>query len=523
MRRILPHAALAVVLLTGMAACAGAANTTAGGPTPNNGQVDTRPQVLVPDFAARSGAAAKTGTQVAEQLRRLVRTTNDFGAITADSLATAMKRFGLTALDSITARQLAQQLGAPLLLEGSVSKAATGLQSAASIVDVRTGDHYPLEAVTGANPGAVAQALFTEFQGQLAAVRQTSACNQALGAEQYTQALAVCDSVLAAAPSSTVALYGKATALSNTGKYQEALPVFEKLLTLNPASDKALLGAGLAASHAGQGQQALQYYQRYVQLSGADTAALLRVAGQVAQAGDYISAYKLVQPVASQMRGNADFQKFLLAVSTAAGAQAQGAQDSTAARSYYQAALGAYRTVYGDTASDLTALRQGIAINSALGNTEQALAIAKRATAQYDTSATIWSQYASALHDAQRYPEEIQALTRVIQINPQFEDVYLRRGMAYVAAGQQDQALTDLKQAATRGNAENVSKVLYRAGAVALQAKNYDQAATLLSGAFDYAPQSLKSDIGYYLGFALVQQGTAAAKAHNNAAALDEF
>ncbi|HET7321016.1 MAG TPA: tetratricopeptide repeat protein, partial [Longimicrobiaceae bacterium] len=392
------------------------------------------------------------------------------------------------------------------------------------VVDVRTGDRFPLDPVTGANTNAVAQALASEFQSRAVGFLQATSCGEAVMAEEFQRALAVCDSALAVNPRSSTALYGKAVALASTNAFEAALAAYQKVLELDPMNDRALQGAGLAASHLGRADLAASFYERYLELIGADASARLQLAAQVAQAGDYLTAYDIVQPVVDEERANPEFQKFLLLVSTAAGTTVKNDSSVEAARPYFQTALNAYNAVYADTVQkDLDAYRQGIAIYGALGNTAQALELARTATVQFDTSAVAWSQYAAALDDAGNYPEEIQALTRLIQLAPDFENAYLRRGLAYIKTGQQAEALADLQQAANRGNTENVAKVLYSTGAKALQAQDYATAAQLLAPAFQYAPASLKSDIGYYLGFALVQQGTADAKANRNSKALQEF
>src|SRR5690606_31835792 len=110
----------------------------------------------------------------------------------------------------------------------------------------------------------------------------------------------------------------------------------------------------------------------------------------------------------------------------------------------------------------------------------------------------VWSQYASALSEAERYSEAVDAFSRVIEIDPDFENAYIRRGLARLEAGQRQQALADLEQAAQRGGQQQVAQVLYREGANALQANRFDDAARLLEQASGYADTALRTQIAFF-------------------------
>src|SRR5690606_16087028 len=106
-----------------------------------------------------------------------------------------------------------------------------------------------------------------------------------------------------------------------------------------------------------------------------------------------------------------------------------------------------------------SATRQAIAVNNALGRTNEALAIAEDATRRFADDPAVWSQYATVLTSAGRHADAIQALSRVIELDPNYENIYIRRAQAQIEAGNRSAALADLELAAQRGNPETVGEV----------------------------------------------------------------
>lgn len=84
-------------------------------------------------------------------------------------------------------------------------------------------------------------AIYLLASGMIAMLLGLAACNkprlayqqglQALQAQEYDEALAKFEEVLAAEPESNLALFGKARCLYELERYEEALPLFEQFLT----------------------------------------------------------------------------------------------------------------------------------------------------------------------------------------------------------------------------------------------------------------------------------------------------
>src|SRR5690606_11073374 len=136
------------------------------------------------------------------------------------------------------------------------------------------------------------------------------------------------------------------------------------------------------------------------------------------------------------------------------------------------------------------------------------------ATRRFADDPAVWSQYATVLTSAGRHADAIQALSRVIELDPNYENIYIRRAQAQIEAGNRSAALADLELAAQRGNPETVGEVLYGLGARAIQAENFADAVTLLEPAHNFAAANRRSDISFFWGYALYKQGETIARAN---------
>jgi len=505
MRRFVPRALLALALLATAAGCAsgGGAGVDLGGDTGG------RYLVMIPPFEGESGG------QVANELRALVTGMATHAAISDGAIRRSMDEYDIETLDEITARQLAQQIQAQLVTWGSVRPGGAGLQADVKFIDTRSGDEIALDGIEGATPPALAAALFAGFENAVEGIRQAAFCNDYLSSNQYAQALGTCEAALAIVPTSTSALYGKATALLYLEREQEALTTYNQLLEIDPSHQDALLGAGLAASRQDRSAEAMGYYNRYLEINPGNVQVRMTVTNDIAQTGDYVSAFRVLETAIPDNADNSEFQRYLFSIATAAGQRAMEQNDSTAARQIYAAALTAYEAGFsGDVEPDASQLRQVIGVNNALGRTEDAIRMAREGTQQFPDSPPIWSQLATVLVQNRQYAEAITALNRLIELDATYENAYIRRAQAYIQAGQRQQALADLQRAAETGDRQTVAQVLYGIGAESVRSENWAEAASTLSSAHEYATGNLRSDIAFFWGFSIYKQGETIARAN---------
>jgi tetratricopeptide (TPR) repeat protein len=474
-----------------------------------------RYRVLIPGLVSADGTASREGDQTANQLRGLVANMATHTSISDRDMRRAMSQYSVGALDEITSRQLAQQMGAELVMWGTVQPGGQGIEADVRFIDVRSGDEIQLEDISGGNANQLAQAIFQGFETSVEGIRQAAFCNDYLSSQQFDRALETCERALTIVPRSTAALYGKATALLNLERDDEALQIYQTLLEIDPAHQDALLGAGLAASRQEQSEMAMGFYTRYMELEPENVEVRMTVAHDIFQTGDVLSAYRLLEPAIANNRDNLDFQRYFFSVAAAAGQRVMEQESRDAARPYLEAAMSAYETAFAaaDAEMDAGVLRQAIAVNNALGRRDQALRLAQQATQRFGDDAAVWSVYATVLGDAGRHAEAIAALDRVIQIDANYPDAYIRRALQRIEAGQRQAALADLERAAAT-NRENVARVVLRMGSEALNANRFEEAENMLALAMQYATGEMRGQISFLQGFAVYRQAETIARAN---------
>jgi tetratricopeptide (TPR) repeat protein len=514
MLRDLPRAMLGAVVAVATAACAaGAGEGPASGP---EGGTGGRYRILVPAFEAQ-GVQPRQAESVANDLRNMIyNNMATHTAVPAGELTRAVRQHGVEQLDAITARQLAQVMNAQLVAWGTVQPGGEGLMANVTFTDVGSGDQITVDNATGANPRALAQSIFADMEQQLQGLAQAAFCNEYLASQQFDRAMEVCRRAIEIVPTSTLALYGIATAHFHENNFDESLRYYRQLLEVDPTHQDGLLGAGLAASRLERGQDALGFYNRYLELNPGDVQVRMAVSGQIVEAGDVVSAFRILEPAIRDNAENLDFQQYLAQVATAAGQRVAEQQDAAAAREYYETALRAYDRVFAARGAELEApvMRQAIAVNLELGRTDDALRLAQQATERFPEDAGTWAQFASVLNRANRTSEEIRALNRVAELDPRFENVFIRLALAQQRAGNRQQALANFERAAQVGDRALVGQAIFGMAADELRRERWAEAEGLLATAAQYAGPNIRSDISFFRGLAAFRQGERIARAN---------
>lgn len=512
MRGYVFRAAMAAAIAVTTAACAAG---TAGPSDTEGGAAGGRYRVLIPDLAGPSG------DRVSGQLRNLISDMATHTAVGTRDMRRAMGQYDLSELNEITARQLAQQMRYENVLWGTVTQGGAGLEADVTFIDVPTGDQIPIENVTGADANALAQAIHAAVSQTVDGIRQAAFCNDYLSSQQFDRALETCEEAIQIVPGSTRALYGKATALLNLERPAEALPLYEQVLEIDPAHEDALLGAGLAASQLGESPRAMTFYNRYLEVNPGDVRVRMTVANDIAKTGDHESAFRVLETAIAENADNADFQEYLFAVATAAGQKVQQERGEAEARPLFEAAMQAYQSAFVQGEAELTAstIRQAIAVNNALGDRQTAMQLARDATTRFDTDPAIWAAYASVLSDTGDHAGAVRALTRVIELDPEYSDVYIRRAMAHIEAGSRQAALADLERAAARGDRNRVASVILSMASPAIQGNRFSEAAGLLEVAQNYASGDTRNQVNFFLGYSYYKQAEAIARANTQGTA----
>jgi tetratricopeptide (TPR) repeat protein len=513
MRLLFPRALAAAAVTLAVTACAGGAGPASG---PAGAEEGGRYRVLVPGFAVQ-GVSQRDADLFANTLRGQIETMATHRSVPERETRALLTRHDPATLPlDVFARQVAPQVNARVIVLGDVQPGGAGLEARTRIVDVTSGDEIELDAVSAADARGLASAVYERFQATMEGLRLAVFCNDYLSSQQYETALETCRRALAIVPGSPSALYGIAGAHLGMEDYAQAYSYYQQLLQVDPLHTDGLLGAGFAASRLERSSDALGYYNRYLEVNPDDVQVRLGVAGEIAQTGDVVSAFRVLEPVIQENLEDIDFQLYLAQVATAAGQRTSERDGAAAAAPFFQTALDAYGRVMAERGDelDVDVLRSVAAVNLALDRTGEAIRIGELATRRAPESATVWAQYGDILRGANRHADAAQAYGRVISLNPDHEGIYVRRAMARLSAGQRQQGLADLEQAAQRGSRDQVAQVIFGLAANDLRASNWSAAATLLETAHGYASGQMRRDIAFQWGVSLYRQGETIARAN---------
>lgn len=517
MQRYVSRAFLASALAVLVSACAtayeppvGSDGETAGG----------RFRVLIPNFDMEGGVPGGTNEEVAEIMRSQVANMNTHTSIDRSEMRQAMRHFGVNDPGEAESRQLADQMNAQVSTWGTIRSNDEGLVSDLKLIDVASGEEIVLEDIRGSDASSLGQALFTQFENAVQSVRQAAFCADYLGSDQFDRALSNCEQALEITPDNQLALYGAGTALLNLERYEESLQLYERLLELNPDYEDALLGAGFASSQLDQRSEATDYYTRYLELNPDDAQVRLSVSGDIAQTGDYISAYRVLEPAIEEEQDDIEFLEFLGSLATSAGTVALEEGNREEAEEYFTVAIDALDRVYEERGDEVEAatIRRMVQVYREMGREDEALALAERATQSHADDAATWEAYGQALTRVDRHGEAVDAYSRAIEMDPDRNRIFLRRAVARIDAGERDAARADLEEAAERGDRQEVAQFVFSRGSRAYQSDNFTDAVDLLSLAHGYASGNMQSDISFFWGVSLFRQGQAIAEANQQAA-----
>jgi tetratricopeptide (TPR) repeat protein len=483
--------------------------------TQNGSSAGSRYRILVPALEVQGGNA-RAGEAIARDLRAMVDDMATHISVPAREMQNAVRQFRVAEMNEITARQLAQQMDAQLVMWGTVTPGGQGLQANVTFTDTRTGDQIVLERVEGNNTRTLAQAVFTGFQQQIEGLRMAVFCNDYLASSDYDRALDLCDRALAVVPNSPTAMYGRAAALMQLERDEEALEAFQALLRIDPLHENALMGEGFVASRMGRNDLALQAYTRYLELNPDDPGVRMRVAGESAKAGDVVTAFRILQPGIAENQDDADFQKYLLQVAAGAGQKAREQQNTAEMQEYFTAAVAAYNRLrtLPEAEMDESVFRAVISAQTLLGNRDEALRTLEEALGRFGESAAMYALAGATYSELGRHAEAVRALQRVAQIDPQYENIWIRLAMAQLDAGQRDAAMPNLERAVSQGNRDNVVAVIQNLGGQALNANRFQDAARYFDLAAGYATGARQTELRVFQGVAVYREAEAIARAN---------
>jgi tetratricopeptide (TPR) repeat protein len=520
MNRTINHRRIAVALSFGLVA-----GTALMAPAPAAAQEGGRMRILAPALAPEGGAKDDFGKKVAEEFRKEVDKLATHAPFEGKDLRDALKKYDvkeeeLSQQQCVKARQLAGLIQIPLVMCGSYTPAAGGMEVKASIISPATSDMFALEPFTASEPREAAQQIIAQFTNFTQALSNAGFCAQSLESQQWGQALEQCNRSLAANPTGKSALYGKGQALWKMDSLQSALATFQQLIELDPGHQDALLSAGIVATSLEQRDVASRYFHEYLALNPGNAAVRLTIAGEAAKAGDPETALGIVEEGLTGDSVDIALYQYAGQLATAAAMKKtseSGAQDelSPEARALFEKSHQYLSRVMESkgTEADPSMISNMVIVLNKLDRHQEAIELGRRAQSQnLDVDTNFWLAFAESMKESGDLAGAITALEAAAAKDPEAR-VYGRIAVWLIQAGRISDAAAPAREAVQRGemDGDEIARLIAGIG-YNEKAKNkqHGEAIQYYEVARQFATgDAAKAFVNFFHGFSLFNQAIA--------------
>lgn len=426
-------------------------------------------------------------------------------------------------LNAIRARQLANLMGAQVVYFGNLKAAGSQYSVDGVFISVKTGDEVTVPEVaisdkSDASVERVAQAAIGAFEKQVKFGRAVTFCADYVGSQQPENALRNCNEALEINATSIPALFNKGLAFrqlfegqtGTDGWADSAVTYFDRVLDNQPGHREALQNKAYLLSQMGMGQQASGVYRQYLELDPGNVPVRLKVAYDLAQADLMREAIDIIQDGLNYVEEDVDLLQSLGDYSLR-----YSSEDS----SYVSIALGAYEKVLelkGET-TDQSIIENALAAYNRAGRTQEAVNFAEKALESFADSPRLWSLYADALGRAERNADASAAMDKVLALDSNYPNGYLKRGQFKLQAGDESGGLADFNRAIESGGSsrEDVFKLFFSQAIQLRNSGNLGNSVSYFERALQFAPANQKAEVEFWWGYTYYQLGEGLATPDN--------
>lgn len=486
----------------------------------------SRSQVLVPPLQVSEGVDDDLGEKVAEEVRELLRTFGVLSGVSEDEVDDAMDRYDLDEDDMtpIQWRQLANQIGAGLVLAGQVSRGAGSdtYQMDVAFVDVGSGDQLPVELfeVRGGKDDA-ARAAADQIAGalreQVEFLRRTAFCSDYYQSEQYEDALNNCNQALEVNPQSTEAHQLRGRVYMELERWEEARADLAAVVEASPSNTDALQSLAYVHAQLGNQERAMELYREYLTFNPNDVDVRLAVAYDLANAGAAGRAMAIVEDGLERDSTATALWEYLGLIALRQGTEGSGAETGSDAAvtdtAAIHTAVQAYEKVLAQKDSvNAQLLRNTVAAHRLIGDLEGALGFSEQALRRYPDNPSLWSNRADVLAEMERYEDAIAAVDSVLAIDDTYRNAYQKRATYRFEGGDVEGALADFQKAVDQGadSDQVANRIFSLAYNRYFENQRYAQALPLFEEALGLAerPETI-NQIEFFTSWAYFQRGMA--------------
>jgi tetratricopeptide (TPR) repeat protein len=358
-----------------------------------------------------------------------------------DHVDQTLQASGFPVCDPITpsdTKQLASQLRADYVLDGSVSKKGDSVYIAPRLVLARDVSFaQPLPVAKGRSPGDAAKVVSKEFQDALKQIPGENQCYDMGRQNKYPDAIAGAHAAIAAYPQSTLARL----CLANIYEVQKQPPdsiigLTQQILQVDTTNRRALELAGQAYYDKKDYDNAVRTWTRLIATDPSNTELVERVVTQIVQSGHADQALPIMDQVVKANPGDPKLEElqYRLLMVTKHYKDAAPLGDSVAKED----------TVFADT----TFFERQVTAYAADSQPQKAAEEAARSLAKFPNNVTLQTMQAQQLIAAGQLQQAKPVLLNIVSKNPKASNAAILLATIYAQAGQNDSTLWALHQAA---------------------------------------------------------------------------
>ena len=439
------------------------------------------PTFMVPVFRSSERGL---GVSVADKIRDQLMNDNlmtSMWVVSKKDLNSNLELSGYSGTDALSSgdlKQLAQFIHAEEYLDGTVTNEG-GTMTLKATLNLQRGEgmEQPLPVASGAKPGDIASKVSDELDKARKQIKPANDCMQAQRQRQYDEAKAhAAKAIREYQPSVFARICLLNIAITQKAGDDELIKIAEEILAIAPENDRALAVAVDAYARKSQTDKA--YEEKYIatlqKLLAADptnTSLQAQIIRALASAGKFQMAKPIVDEAVKQSPGDPELIKLQWGIYRQLG-DWKGA-----------IAVGEEMIKHDTAAGDTVFYQQLVAAYLSDSQPVKAQEAAARGANKFQNNATLWITVAQLARRNGQIPQALDAINKVLAINPKYPGVNLQKAAIYSEQNNVDSLRAALRVAVENGEDKATAAGMFLPKAnAAFQAYQKDSSKTVEGG-----------------------------------------
>jgi len=409
------------------------------------------PTFMVPVFRSADRAL---GLEVADKVRDRLMSDNlmtSMWVVSKKDLNSNLELSGYSGSDALSPsdlKQLAQFIRAEEYVDGVVTRGADGNITLTATLNLPRGEgmEQPIAPISGAKAADVAARMSAELEKARKQIKGAADCLQSNRQRQYEDAKAHAAKAIREFPQSVFArICLLEMAIGQKSPDDSLIKVSEEILAIAPENDRALqvvvdaYGRGAEKNKAAYEDKYIAALQKLLAADPTNTSLQASIVRALCSAGKCETARPIIDEAVKQSPGDPELIKLQWSVYRAMN-------DWKAA-----IPIGEEMIRHDTAAADTVFFQQLVAAYLSDSQPQKAQEAAARGAAKFSNNATLWITVAQLARRNGQIPQALDAINKVLAINPRFPGVNLQKAAIFSEQDNLDSLRESLRAAVAAG------------------------------------------------------------------------